>query len=237
MNQPVKHPSPPLPLLAAVHLTLFIAGFAASAALAGGQVFPSPFEPERASGYFLAHADAVRVAGFFLFGSAVPLGLFAATAASRLAFFGVRAAGVNIAFLGGIGAALMLMVSALCMWGLGVPGTAALPEATRLLHLLAFASGGPGFAAMFGLLVLGVSLAGGIGRHLPRWLMWFGIAIGVVAELSSLTLLLNGAAFLLPVTRFPGLIWLIATGVCLPAARERQPARLEAQTGAESLQS
>ncbi|HTV21185.1 MAG TPA: hypothetical protein VMG12_21010 [Polyangiaceae bacterium] len=223
MNQPVKHPSPPLPLLAGVHLALFMAGLAVSTALAGGAVFPSPFDPVHAAGYFAAHASAVEVASFFLFGSAVPLGLFAATASSRLAFFGVRVAGVNIAAFGGYGAALMLLLSGSCMWALGQPGVGALPEAVRVLHLLAFATGGPGFAVTFGLLVLGVSLAGGLTRHLPRWLMGSGLAIGVIAELSSLSLLSQSAAVLLPLTRFPGLIWLVSVAVCLPAAREREP--------------
>jgi hypothetical protein len=225
MNHPVKHRSPPLLLVAAIHFALFVASLAASTALAGGAVFPSPFDPERARVYFSAHAGAVRVGSFFLFGSAVPLGLFAATATSRLAFFGERVAGVNIALLGGIGASLMLLISGLCMWALGAPGMAALPEATRLLHLLTFAAGGPGFAVTFGLLVLGVSLAGGLSRHLPRWLMWFGIAIGVVAELSSLSLLSNTAALLLPLARFPGLFWLLAVAACLPTVREPREGR------------
>lgn len=223
MNQTAKHPSPPLALLAAVHLALFIAGLVVTSVLAGGALFPSPFEPERAAGYFAAHASAVRVGGFFLFGSALPLGLFAATVTSRLAFFGVRVAGVTIAQFGGFVAAAMLLLSGSCLWALGQPGVAALPEAARLLHLAAFATGGPGFAVTFGLLVLGVSLAGGLTRRLPRWLMWFGLAIGVLGELSSLTLLADGAAVLLPLTRFPGLIWLVSIGVCLPASRERQP--------------
>jgi hypothetical protein len=223
MNHPVKHRSPPLLLVAGIQFALFVAGLAAATALAGGAVFPSPFEPDPARAYFAAHAEAVRVGSFFLFGSAVPLGLFAATVTSRLAFLGERVAGVNIALLGGVGASLMLLVSGLCMWALAAPGVGALPEATRLLHLLAFATGGPGFAVTFGLLVLGVSLAGGLSRRLPRWLMWFGLAIGVVAELSSLSLLSNTAAILLPLTRFPGLVWLIAVAVCLPTAREREP--------------
>src|SRR5436190_5567505 len=58
MNHPLKHPSPPLLLVAALHLALFVAGLAVSPALAGGAVFPSPFDPNRADEYFLAHADA-----------------------------------------------------------------------------------------------------------------------------------------------------------------------------------
>ena len=47
MNQLVKHPSPPLPLLAGVHLLLFIAGLAVTTALAGGAVhqFLALFNP------------------------------------------------------------------------------------------------------------------------------------------------------------------------------------------------
>ena len=224
VNHPVKHPSPPLLLVALIHVALFGAGLAVSTALAGGTTFPSPFDPERAREYFDAQGSAVRVGAFFTFGSAVPLGLFAATAASRLSFLGVRVAGVSIASFGGVGAALMLLLSGLCMWALGQPGTAQLHEAVRLLHLLAFATGGPGFAVTFGLLVLGVSLAGGLTRQLPRWLMRLGIAIGVLAELSSLSLLANEAAFLLPLTRFPGLIWLVCVGATLPASRRRERA-------------
>ncbi len=222
MNQPAKHPSPPLALLAAVHLALFVAGLAVTTGLAGGAVFPSPFDPERAAHYFAAHASAVRTGSFFLFGSAVPLGLFAATATSRLTFFGVRAAGVSIAAFGGFAAATLLSLSGCCMWALGLPGVNAMPEAVRLLHLLAFATGGPAFAVTFGLFVLGISLAGGLSRRLPSWLMWLGIAIGVIGELSSLSLLADSLALLLPLTRFPGLIWLVCVGVCLPASRERQ---------------
>jgi hypothetical protein len=224
MNQAVKHPSPPLALLAGVHLALFVAGLVVTTALAGGAVFPSPFDPERAADYFAAHAVAVRTGSFFLFGSAVPLALFAATATSRLSFFGVRVAGVNIAAFGGFAASSLLLLSGLCVWALGLPGTGAMPEAVRLLHLLAFATGGPGFAVTFGLFVLGISLAGGLSRRLPRWLMWLGLAIGGIGEVSSLSLLADAAAVLLPLTRFPGLIWLVSVGVCLPASRERQPA-------------
>jgi hypothetical protein len=127
MNQPLKHPSPPLPLLAGVHLALFVAGLAVTTALAGGEVFPSPFDPERAADYFASHASAVRTGSFFLFGSAVPLGLFAATATSRLSFFGVRVAGVNIAAFGGFAAATLLLLSGLCVWALGSYGRSARP--------------------------------------------------------------------------------------------------------------
>src|SRR5690606_36839169 len=151
-------------------------------------------------------------------------GLFAAKATSRLEFLGVRVAGVSIAQLGGFGASLLLLLSGLFTWALAQPGVGAAPEAARALHLLAFAPGGPGFTVAYGLLVLGVSLADGLTRRLPRSLMWFGITIGVLGELSSLTLLANGAALLLPLTLFPGLVWLVWVALRLPAARGRERA-------------
>jgi hypothetical protein len=224
MNHPVKHPSPPLLLLAAIHLVLFVTGLVVSSVLSGGAFFPSPFDPVSAQAYFGAHPVAAAVGGFFVFCAAIPLGLFAATATSRLAFFGVRVAGVNIAAFGGTGAALALSFSGLCMWALGQPGVAELAQATRALHLLAFAAGGPAFAVTFGLFVLGVSLAGGLSRQLPRWLMRLGLAIGILGELASLSVLWSPAAILLPLVRFPGLLWLASVGACLPATRKSEAA-------------
>jgi hypothetical protein len=43
-----------------------------------------------------------------------------------------------------------------------------------------------------------------------------GIVLGVVGELSWLNLLLPKALFLIPLTRFPGFVWLIAAGFLLP---------------------
>jgi hypothetical protein len=219
MNHPMKHPSPPLGLLSGSHLILFVAGLTLSAALGGGAFFPSPFDAAAAQVYFGAHAPAAAVAGFFVFCSAIPLGLFGATATSRLSFFGVRAAGVDIAALAGTAASLALGFSGLCMWALGQPGVSDLVQATRALHLLAFAAGGPAFAVTFGLFVLGVSLAGGLSRHLPRWLMRLGLAVGVLGQLASLSVLWSPAAMLLPLVRFPGLVWLVSVGACLPAHR------------------
>jgi hypothetical protein len=71
----------------------------------------------------------------------------------------------------------------------------------------------------FGLLVAGVSVSGALARKLPRWVMWFGLVIAAVAELSSLTIATPAAAYLLPAARFPGFVWLIVVGATLPVAR------------------
>jgi hypothetical protein len=53
-------------------------------------------------------------------------------------------------------------------------------------------------------------------RLLPKWLVVFGLALGAIGELSALSLVVPQALFLIPLTRFPGFIWLIAAGFALP---------------------
>jgi hypothetical protein len=87
----------------------------------------------------------------------------------------------------------------------------------RVLQLLVFATGGPGHVVPLGLLMAGVSLAGGLTRRLPRWVMWFGLVLAVFAELSSLTLLTEYAAVFIPLARFPAFIWMLCVAFTLPA--------------------
>ena len=57
-------------------------------------------------------------------------------------------------------------------------------------------------------------------KLLPKWLILFGLALGVIGELSALSLVIPRALFLIPLTRFPGFLWLIAAGFCLPRSRD-----------------
>jgi hypothetical protein len=212
-----RHQSPPLALLASVFVGLFLASLVVGTALAAGAHFPSPFLPG-ADQYFARHRGAVELAAVLQFGAAVPLGLFTATVTSRLQFLGIRAAGVHIASFGGLAASFFMALSALFQWILAQPGVA-FPETTHLLHLAAFATGGPGHVVPLGLLVAGVSVAGGLSRRLPRWLMSAGVLVAAVAELSTLALLARPAAFALPLARFSALAWMVVVGVLLPASR------------------
>jgi hypothetical protein len=221
---------PSLQAVAIVFVALFVASIVVTAIMTGGGHFPSPFEPRAtATTFFSDHADAVRASAFLQFGAAVPLGIFTATSTSRLRFLGVQAAGASIALVGGTLASAMTALSALLQWTLAQPGIAASEGVVHALHLLSFATGGPGYVGPFGILVAGVSLSGGIPRHLPRWVMWFGLVISGIAELSSLTILTPEAAYLLPAARFTGFVWLIAAGATLPS---RRGARATPKTGA-----
>src|ERR1019366_2144620 len=78
------HRGPSLVMVAVVYVVLFIASVVVPTAMAGGQHYPSPFGPsDQAARYFGEHAGAVQLAAFLQLGSAIPLGIFAASASSR----------------------------------------------------------------------------------------------------------------------------------------------------------
>ena len=113
---------PSLILLAIVHILVFVAGLVAAAMLRHGALYVTPFaSAEELRSFFAKSPTAVRVSNFFLFGSAVPFGIFAVTTVSRLRFMGVRAAGTNIALLGGLIATIALLLSGVAGWVLSVP--------------------------------------------------------------------------------------------------------------------
>ena len=215
-----RHAGPPLPVPAFVFTGLFLGSLVIGALLTGGTPPPIPFDATDASlRYFVDHATAVRVAAFLQFGSAIPLGIFTATVVSRFQFLGVNVAGITIALFGGLAASFFLAASGLTLWVLSSPGVAELASNARVLQLLAFATGGPGHVVTLGLLLAGISIAGGVTRKLPRWVMWFGVVVATIAELSTLTLISEAAAVLLPLARFPAFVWMICVAFTLPSRR------------------
>jgi hypothetical protein len=160
---------------------------------------------------------------FLQFGSAIPLGIFAAAIASQLRFLGVRAAGVYIALFGGLAAAFDSSASAFILWVLTRPGIAQDATLVRALHYLAIAFGGVGYAVPIGLLMAGVSITAYFTRLLPKWIVVVGLFLAVTGELSWLTMITTKLAFLVPLTRFPGFLWMIAAGFALPKELKRTP--------------
>jgi hypothetical protein len=228
----VRHRGPSLLALAIVFVALFVTGLVVVATMTHGAHFPSPLDPTvDAEAFLVDHADAVRLGAFFQLGAAIPLAIFAATASSRLRFLGIEAAGASIASIGGTLASGMAALSALVQWALSQPRVGG---GLRALHLLAFASGGPGFVVPFGLLIAGVAVTGGLARKLPRWVMWFGLAVAAVAELSSLSIAIAPAMYLLPIARFTGFAWMIVAGATLPAARGSRTPRAPALVAASA---
>ena len=216
---------PSLVLLALVHILLFAAGLAASAALRHGTSFVTPFAPAEALRLFFAQSpSAVRVSSFFLFGSAVPFGIFAVTAVSRLLHLGVRAAGTNIALLGGMTATIALLLSGIVGWLLSVPEVLASASVLKAIDFLNFLLGGTAYAVGFGLLAAGVSVTSYFSRLLPRWIAALGMLVALAGELSSFSLVAYPANFFIPITRFVGFIWMLSVAVALAKDRNRAQA-------------
>ena len=214
-----KHAGPNPGIVAIVYTLLFNAGLYFVISFTGGPHFPGPWESsETIAAYFQGHSRAVLACAFLQFGAAIPLGIFTATMVSRLRFLGVRAAGPSIALFGGLMTSFNMALSALILWVMAYPGIAQETAVLRALYYLAFAIGGVGFAVPLGLLIAGLAVPAAIMKLLPKWLVVSGFALGIIGELSALQLIIPQALFLIPLTRFPGFVWLIAAGFALRAS-------------------
>ncbi len=67
-----------------------------------------------------------------------------------------------------------------------------------------------------GLLMAGISIPALLHKLLPKWICILGIILAVSGELSWFHLISPAVLFLIPLTRFPGFIWLIAVAFALP---------------------
>jgi hypothetical protein len=212
---------PPLGVLAVMSLALLIAGLIVSAALGG--LVPSPFgSAVSIQHYFSTHPGAAKASGTLVFASSVPLAIYAATANARLRQLGVNAPGATIALAGGLLSAGALGLSGLLQWTLSRPAVHADAALVRALHDLSFLTGGPAHVVALGLLIAGIAVPSLILGLLPRPLAWAGLVIAAIAELTTLVLIWPSLALLLPIARFPGLIWLAAAGFLLPQVRPRR---------------
>jgi hypothetical protein len=182
----------------------------------------APFDGTSTVVVIANHLGKLRLGAFLHFGAAIVLGIVASVASSRLRSFGVRAAGVSIAFFGGAAAATFAALAALLEWALVAVETPAPLATGNFLHFLIFALGGVGHIAMLGLLVAGLSIAGGLSRVLARWLVAFGVTLAVTCELASLTIALPATTYLIPVAELSSLIWLIGVGAAWRNSRSLQ---------------
>lgn len=138
-------------LTATAHIVVFLAGLVSAVALRHGASYVTPFAPaEQVRLFFSQNPTAVHVSNFFLFGSAVPFGIFAATVVSRLRFYGVRAAGTNIALFGGGVAAIALFLSGMAGWVLSASAVSDSAALAKAIYYLSFLSGGVFYAVGLG---------------------------------------------------------------------------------------
>jgi hypothetical protein len=230
MNDPIRDRNggrrpqqggPPLVVLAVIVVALFAGGLAIGAALAGVPPFPFRSTPT-IQDFFRAHPGAVQAAAVGIFGSSVPLAIYAATASARLRQLGVTAPGATIALAGGILSAAALGLAGLLIWTLSRPAVTVDPVLVRALYFLVYLTGGPAHVVGLGLLVAGIAVPSLILGLLPKRVAWAGLVIAVVAELSALVLIWPGLSVLLPIGRVPALVWLVVAGALLPVRRRRE---------------
>ncbi|MUL78506.1 hypothetical protein FZI94_20920 [Mycobacterium sp. CBMA226] len=167
----------------------------------------------------------------FVFGSSVPLLIYAATASARLRQLGVTAPGATIALAGGVLAAAGLGLSSLLLWTLSRPEVIADGPLIHALYYLVFLTGGVAHVVMLGLLTAGLAVPVLILHLVPRTLAWLGLGIAVAAELTTVVLIWPPAAPLLPIARLSALIWLVAVGAVLPKRRAARNRPVHAVSG------
>ena len=213
-------------VLGLASLGLLVGSLISLAVLSGGGTITSPFgTTETVAAFFADHGFAVRFASMLQLGSAIPLGIYAATMYARQQRLGIRVPGPSIGLFGGGAAAILLAVSAIVTWTQSQDVVSANPELTHALAYVSFAAGGFAHVLGLGLLVAGIAVPALLLRLVPTWFAWVGLVIAVLAELSFLTMVLEPLQFLIPIGRFGSLSWLVAAGFLHPKTRHQQGER------------
>jgi hypothetical protein len=213
--QPItKHHGPHPGILAIIYFALLAASLIVFNVLSHGAAYPRPFGSlQEIRQTYLQYPLAVKWSAVLQMGSAIPLGLLTAALTSRLHFLGVNVTGVSIALFGGLATSILLLFSGLCAWVLSQPGivTGDL-SVMHTLQLLAFGSGGMLFGVTLGLFMAGISVPCLFGGYAPRWLAWLGLILAGIGELSFLGFVFPPFYLLLPLVRFPSIVWMVGVG-------------------------
>jgi hypothetical protein len=213
-----RNSGPHLGALAIVYVLLKIASVVPVSAFGMPFGVRPPFFPglnapiEKVAAFFGTHAHQVLICAFLQFGAAIPFLIFTAAIVNRLRSFGIKSVSVHIALLGGLMASSNEAISGAILWVMAHPVIAQVPVLTQTFHYLAVAFGGPGFTMPQGLLLAGVSIPAWRSKLLPRWMLVLGLVLAATGELSWLSMLIPRAGLFIPLTRWPGFIWLIAVG-------------------------
>ncbi len=218
VNQPGRG-GPPLTSLALLCIGLLFGGIAIGVGMGG--VMPLPYGPASAvAAYVRTQPAAVRVIAVATFASSVPLAIYAVTAGARLRQLGASAA-ATIALTGGILAAGALALAGLLGWTMSWPEVNADTALVRALYLLVFLTGGPGHIVALGLLVAAMAAPGAARGVLPGPVARIGLATAVLAESAVAVLIWPALGVILPIARVSMLTWLVAAGVAITRAAQR----------------
>lgn len=197
-----------------------LTGLTLSGAVLGGSGPRPDWTADQVLAYATAHPVELSVTSALLLGSAFPLVVYAAVLVTRMRGLGVTAPGPVIGFAGAVLAAASAAACALFGWAGAQVAALGDPAVSKVLATLWFGTGGVGFVAPLGLLLLGVAVPALRARLLPAPLGWAALAVGTLAVLSTFALVSDALYPLLPIGRFGGLLVLLATALLLPHGPE-----------------
>jgi hypothetical protein len=194
----------------------------AAANLLSTAPYPSPFGPPfgfatDVGSYFLTNRSQVQAVSFLYATAALCLLVFVGYAAGRLADVAPAQPSALpwLAVGSGMLGAGFWLITALLLWVLSQPETAADPPLVRAVHDFAYLTGGPAHVLTLGMFVGVVSLAAQRHQVLPRWIAVGGQVAGLLGMLSVFVFVADVASLLLPLGRSLALLWILAICVTL----------------------
>src|ERR1700730_3410831 len=215
-NTPARFRGPNSGIVATVFVLLFFAGLMPVTALGGMPYFPGPTaSANEMVAFFSQRQGGTLLCAFLQFGAAVPLGIYTMSIVARLKFLGVRAARAEMALFGGLAPAMGLVISSCLLWAMTYPGIPQDANLLQALYRVSFGLGSPGYSVFFGLLAAGISVTAGLCKLLLKGIVILGLFVAVAGELSWFEILNVRLLPLIPLTRFPGFVWMIAAGFSL----------------------
>ncbi|HET6212146.1 MAG TPA: DUF4386 domain-containing protein [Micromonosporaceae bacterium] len=178
---------------------------------------PRPADPAATVlAYYRDHATTVRLSATMVFAASIALAVWVATGYGRLRELDITGPAPAVALVGGVVSSSSLGLCGLVGWVASRSGTLDSAPVARTLADLSFMTGGPGHVVPFALLVAGFAVPILLSRLVSPAVGWTGLVLAGVGVISTLTLLVPGLAYALPVARFGGLIWLIVVSTVLP---------------------
>jgi hypothetical protein len=206
MAEIISHSTDRAALSGPVAAASFVAGVAGATALSDAP-YPRPGStPEQIKRYFSDNAGPARISIVGQLVSAAALGAFAASVVRLGGRADTGTRGIQTAAVaGGVLSVATLTVSALTSLRL-TQGEADDAASALRLHHRVFVAGGPLHGPGIGLLMAALGTAGLRTKLLPRSLSMMAIGTAIAGALAPVALKLKPAVWLIPASRFPGLL-------------------------------
>jgi hypothetical protein len=207
-------------------LGLFVLGILLNSVFATG-VYPMPTVPaEETVAYRLANGDVMRISGVvnvFAGVAAIWFGAWLAAVVDRKAPGGQAA---WLTFAGGAVSGAFLILSGAMQWVVQRPDVLEDELLTHSFNSLIFVIGGVGVVLGYAGLVGVSSLVLVRSGLISKWLAWVGVISGVLSLVAAFGLVPEGTGlvYLIPLGRFPALLWIAVATVSVIRRRRLTPA-------------